>query len=45
MDGIWDVLHFYWKKYWSKHGISLSAQNKLEYLCNLIVGNILNSSS
>jgi hypothetical protein len=34
MDGIWDVLHLYWKKYWSKHGISLSAQNKLEYLCN-----------
>jgi hypothetical protein len=33
-DGIWDVLHLYSKKYWSKHGFSLSAQNKLKYLCN-----------
>jgi hypothetical protein len=34
MDGIWDVLHLYWKKYWSKHGFFLGAQYKLEYLCN-----------
>jgi len=34
MDGIWDVLHLYWRKYWSKHGFFLGAQNKLEYLCN-----------